>query len=166
MVQTYSCKIRSSKIALGIQLCNHLESKEYFKFFIVGLFENPRKIKLRKGKFYPVEPFLSVAVQKYWLNFGVKIRGQPIVIKYLFVSGVSRKTHSASFQALLTHATPKFNSRPILVPFIKFGDLQRKDYSFDKALRLVTGNLVKGRKRKYRISVALFLDTFVFSLYV
>jgi hypothetical protein len=37
---------------------------------------------------------------------------------------------------------------------IKVEDLQRKDKTFGKTLTRIRENLVKGRKRKYRISVA------------
>ena len=37
---------------------------------------------------------------------------------------------------------------------IKVEDLVRRDRSFEKALKRMRENLVKGRKRKYRVSVA------------
>jgi hypothetical protein len=37
---------------------------------------------------------------------------------------------------------------------IKVEDLLCKDKSFEKAVRRIGENLIKGRKRKYRISVA------------
>jgi hypothetical protein len=37
---------------------------------------------------------------------------------------------------------------------MKVEDLLKKDKSFEKALKRTEENLVKGRKRKYRISVA------------
>jgi len=37
---------------------------------------------------------------------------------------------------------------------MKVEDLLRRDKSFEKALKRMEDNLVEGRKRKYRISVA------------
>jgi hypothetical protein len=37
---------------------------------------------------------------------------------------------------------------------IKVEDLLRRDRSFERALKRMRENLVKGRKRKYRVSVA------------
>ena len=59
--EVISCKIRSSKIAHRIQLCNYLESKQYFWFLVGHLFENLKKTETRKEKVSPVGPFLSVA---------------------------------------------------------------------------------------------------------
>jgi mRNA-degrading endonuclease RelE of RelBE toxin-antitoxin system len=49
-----------------------------------------------------------------------------------------------------------FKRSPVTIgeAIIKVEDLQRKDKTFGKALRRMRQNLVKGRKRKYRISVA------------
>jgi hypothetical protein len=49
-----------------------------------------------------------------------------------------------------------FRRSPVRIgeAIIKSEDLLRKDESFEKVLRRMRGNLVKGRKRKYRVSVA------------
>jgi chromosomal replication initiation ATPase DnaA len=49
-----------------------------------------------------------------------------------------------------------FKRSPVTIgeAIIKVEDLLRKDKSFEKVLKLMGENLVKGRKRKYRISVA------------
>jgi hypothetical protein len=37
---------------------------------------------------------------------------------------------------------------------MKVEDLLKRDKSFEKTLKSMEGNLLKGRKRKYRVSVA------------
>jgi len=49
-----------------------------------------------------------------------------------------------------------FRRSPVTIgeAIIKVEDLVRRDRSFEKALKRMRENLVKGRKRKYRVSVA------------
>jgi hypothetical protein len=56
---------------------------------MVGLFENLEEIKPRKEKVSPVGPFLSVAAQKHWQNFRVKIRNGVVMIKYFTRVGIT-----------------------------------------------------------------------------
>jgi hypothetical protein len=65
------------------------------------------------------------------------------------ISAFSRNADSTLFKALLTPATPKSNSHPNSIPVIKAEDLLRRDKSFEKTLKLIGENLIKGRERKY-----------------
>jgi len=49
-----------------------------------------------------------------------------------------------------------FNRNPVTVgeAITKVEDLLRRDRSFEKVVKLLEGNVIKGRKREYRISVA------------
>jgi len=59
------------------------------------------------------------------------VTGKPDVVYSLpvaerilcLISGFSRKTDSARFKALLTPATPEFNSCPDLIPIVKVENL-------------------------------------------
>ena len=68
------------------------------------------------------------------------------------VAYLARKLSGYMVKEIADH----FRRSPVTIgeAIIKVEDLVRRDRSFEKALKRMRENLVKGRKRKYRVSVA------------